>query len=63
MKLGLGFLFCEFDHVHLIQLLLPRHRHVARGHARFIAGDKIFQLGDFLLLFLESRRNCCFLTS
>ena len=41
-KLRLRALRRKLDDVHLVQLFLPRHRHVAGGYARLIARHEIF---------------------
>ena len=40
-KLRLRALRRKLDDVHLVQLFLPRHRHVAGGYARLIARHEI----------------------
>ena len=53
-KLRFWFFFCQFNHIHLIQLLLSGHCHISGGNPCFIPCHKIFQLTDFLLLSLIS---------
>ena len=54
-KFRFWFFTSELDHVHLVELFLPRHRHVPGRDACLIAGNEVLQLGDFLLLTVVSR--------
>ena len=50
MKFRLRFLCRQFDHIHLVQLLLSGHRHISGRYTCLITCHEIFQLTDLLLL-------------
>ena len=52
MELRLWLLLRQLDDLHLVQLLLPGHGHVPGGHPGLVAGHKILQVRDLLLLAL-----------
>ena len=61
MEFRLRTLGGELYDIHLIQLFLTGHGHVAGGDARFIACHKILELADFLLLLLVGSLKLGFL--
>ena len=50
-----GFFARLFNHFHFVQFFLAAFCHVGCGYARLVAGNKVFQLGNFLLLAFISR--------
>ncbi|MNP30352.1 hypothetical protein D3C76_1234200 [compost metagenome] len=54
VELRLRFLPRELDNLHLVQLLLPGHRHIPRSHAGFVPRNEVLQIGNFLLLTFKS---------
>ena len=55
MKFRLRLLRRQLNHIHLVQLLLPGHGHIPRGHAGLVSRHEILQLRDLLLLAVVGR--------
>ena len=50
MKFRLRLFCCQFDHIHLIQLLLSGHRHISCRNSGLVSGNEILKFTDLLLL-------------
>ena len=61
MEFRLWLLLCQLNDFHFIQLLLPGHGHIPGCHTGLVAGHKVFQLCDFLLLALVGSLQLCLL--
>ena len=55
MELRLRFLLRKLDDLHLVQLLLSRHRHVSRRNAGLVSRNEILELRNLRLLAVVSR--------